>query len=151
SATTNKSATTFYGAMRLTYDRLATKYPAKKIWLVLPQKRYDESVNYGGGDYYAYRKAQIDVAREYGIPTIDLYNNFPNTKPTFYATNMLNDTHFSAIGNDLVAEIITRSLLGNGNSGNVDTLPALPTANGTYTLKLTVLDGVNTFSWIIDS
>lgn len=30
---------------------------------------------------------------------------------------MLNDTHFSAIGNDLVAEIITRSLLGNGNSG----------------------------------
>ena len=151
SATTNKSATTFYGAMRLTYDRLATKYPAKKIWLVLPQKRYDESVNYGGGDYYAYRKAQIDVAREYGIPTIDLYNNFPNTKPTFYATNMLNDTHFSAIGNELVAEIIARSLLGNGNSGNVDTLPALPTANGTYTLKLTVLDGVNTFSWILDS
>ena len=70
-------------------------------------------------------KHKLDVAREYGIPTIDLYNNFPNTKPTFYATNMLNDTHFSAIGNDLVAEIIMRSLLGNGNSGNVDTLPAL--------------------------
>ena len=25
--------------------------------------------NYGGGDYLSYRKAQIDVAREYGIPT----------------------------------------------------------------------------------
>ena len=147
SATSNKTATNFYGAMRLTYDRLATKYPGKKIWLVLPQKRYDESTNYGGGDYLSYRKAQIDVAREYGIPTIDLYNNFPNTKPTFYATNMLNDTHFSAVGNDLVAEIIMRSLLGNGNSGVVDKLPALPTTNGTYTLKLTVLDGVNTFSW----
>lgn len=150
SATSNKTATNFYGAMRLTYDRLATKYPSKKIWLVLPQKRYDESTNYGGGDYLSYRKAQIDVAKEYGIPTIDLYNNFPNTKPTFYATNMLNDTHFSAVGNDLVAEIIMRSLLGNGNSGVVDKLPALPTANGTYTLKLTVLDGVNTFSWVLD-
>jgi hypothetical protein len=29
--------------------------------------------------------------------------------------------------------------------------PALPTGNGTYILKLTVLDGVNTFSWILDS
>ena len=63
----------------------------------------------------------------------------------------LTDTHFSAIGNDLVAEIITRSLLGNGNSGVVETLPALPTTNGTYALKLTVLNGVNTFSWILDS
>jgi lysophospholipase L1-like esterase len=150
--------TTFYGAMRMTYKRLANKYPGKKIWLVLPQKRFDESVNYGGGDYLSYRKAQIDVAREYGIPTIDLYNNFPNSKTeisgggvSFYDTNMLNDTHFSAIGNDLVAEIITRSLLGNGNSGNVDTLPALPTTNGTYTLKLTVLNGVNTFSWVSDN
>ena len=48
---------------------------------------------------------------------------------------MLNDTHFSAVGNDLVAELITRSLLGNGNSGVVETLPTLPTTNGTYTLK----------------
>jgi hypothetical protein len=149
--------TTFYGAMRMTYKRLANKYPGKKIWLVLPQKRFDESTNYGGGDYLSYRKAQIDVAREYGIPTIDLYNNFPNSKTeitsgvSFYDTNMLNDTHFSAIGNDLVAEIIMRSLLGNGNNGSVDVLPPLPTTNGTYTLKLTVLNGVNTFSWILDS
>ena len=70
---------------------------------------------------------------------------------SFYDTNMLNDTHFSAIGNDLVAEIIMRSLLGNGNSGVVETLPALPTTNGTYTLKLTVLNGVNTFSWVSDN
>ena len=143
--------------MRMTYKRLANKYPSKKIWLVLPQKRFDESTNYGGGDYLSYRKAQIDVAREYGIPTIDLYNNFPNSKTeitsgvSFFDTNMLNDTHFSAIGNDLVAEIITRSLLGNGNSGVVETLPALPTTNGTYTLKLTVLDGVNSFSWVSDN
>jgi hypothetical protein len=149
--------TTFYGAMRMTYKRLANKYPGKKIWLVLPQKRFDESNDYGGGNYLSYRKAQIDVAREYGIPTIDLYNNFPNSKTkitggvSFYDTNMLNDTHFSAIGNDLVAEIITRSLLGNGNSGVVETLPALPTADGTYTLKLTVSNGVNTFSWISDN
>ena len=64
---------------------------------------------------------------------------------------MLNDTHFSAVGNDLVAELITRSLLGNGNSGVVETLPILPTTNGTYTLKLTVLNGVNTFSWVLGS
>ena len=156
SPTEANDKTTFYGAMRMTYKRLANKYPGKKIWLVLPQKRFDESNDYGGGDYLSYRKAQIEVAREYGIPTIDLYNNFPNSKTkisggvSFYDTNMLNDTHFSAIGNDLVAEIITRSLLGNGNSGVVETLPALPTNNGTYTLKLTVSNGVNTFSWISD-
>ena len=33
-------------------------------------------------------------------------------------------------------------------SGVVETLP---TTNGTYTLKLTVSDGVNTFSWVLDS
>ena len=49
SATTNKDKTTFYGAMRVTYETLAAKYPGKKILLVLPQKRYDEDTNYGEG------------------------------------------------------------------------------------------------------
>ena len=84
----NKDKTTFYGAMRLTYDRLAAKYPGKKILLVLPDMRN----TYGGGSYYHYLKAQVEVAKEYGIPIVDLYHNFPNAKPTFYATNMLNDT-----------------------------------------------------------
>ena len=142
--------------MRLTYDRLATKYPAKKIWLVLPQKRFDESTNYGGGSYLAYRKAQIEVAREYGIQTIDLYNNFANggggnTAPTFPTTTMLNATHFSAIGNDIVAELIVRALLGNGNSGSVDVIPPLPTTAGTYTLKVVIsAQGIPTFSWVED-
>jgi lysophospholipase L1-like esterase len=112
----NKDKTTFYGAMRLTYDRLATKYPNKMIWLVIPQKRYDENTDYGGGIYHQYLKAQVDVAKEYGIPTIDLYNNFPNSKPTFYNTYMLNDTHFNEYGNDYVAELIARSMIGGGNS-----------------------------------
>ena len=47
SATTNKDKTTFYGAMRVTYETLAAKYPGKKIFLVLPQKRYDEDTDYG--------------------------------------------------------------------------------------------------------
>lgn len=112
----NKDKTTYYGAMRLTYDRLATKYPHKMIWLVIPQKRYDENTDYGGGIYHQYLKAQVDVAQEYGIPTIDLYNNFPNSKPTFYNTYMLNDTHFNEYGNDYVAELIARSMIGGGNS-----------------------------------
>ena len=94
------------------------------------------------------------MAHEYGIPTIDLYHTFPNSKTTavsngvtFYAMNMLNDTHFSAAGNNLVAEIIMRSLLGNGNSGVVDKLPPLPSVNGNYTIKLTVLNGVYTLTW----
>jgi lysophospholipase L1-like esterase len=149
----NKDKTTFYGAMRVTYDRLAVKYPAKKIWLVLPQKRFDEATNYGGGDYLSYRKAQIEVAKEYGIPTIDLYNNFANggggTVPTFPTTTMLNATHFTAIGNDMVAELITRALIGNGNGGSVDIIPPIPQVNGTYVLKCVVLNGVHTFSWII--
>jgi len=154
----NKDKTTFYGAIRLTFDRLANKYPGKKIWVVLPQKRFDETVNYGGGLYADYRKAQIDVCREYGIPTIDLYNNFPNSKTTavsggttFYATNMLNDTHFSAVGNDLVAELVARALIGNGNSGVADILPPIPTTDGTYTLKVTISGGIPVFSWVAGS
>ena len=112
--------TTFYGAMRMTYKRLANKYPGKKIWLVLPQKRYLMKALIMVEEVISYRKAQIDVAREYGIPTIDLYNNFPNSKTeitsgvSFYDTNMLNDTHFSSIGNDLVRNyhtLATRSTI----------------------------------------
>ena len=138
----NKDKTTFYGAMRLTYERLATKYPGKKIVLVLPQKRYDETVNYGGGSYYHYLKAQVEVANEYGIPVVDLYNNMPGVKGTaFYATYMLNDTHWSAAGNDRVAELVARELIGNGNKGNMDRIPPIPTTNGTYTLKVTITGG----------
>jgi lysophospholipase L1-like esterase len=146
---TNKDKTTFYGAMRLTYERLATKYPGKKIVLVLPQKRYDETVNYGGGSYYHYLKAQVEVANEYGIPVVDLYNNMPGVKGTaFYNTYMLNDTHWSAVGNDRVAELVARELIGNGNKGNMDRIPPIPTTDGTYTLKVTITGGIPVFSWV---
>ena len=145
----NKDKTTFYGAMRLTYERLATKYPGKKIVLVLPQKRYDETVNYGGGSYYHYLKAQVEVANEYGIPVVDLYNNMPGVKGTaFYNTYMLNDTHWSAAGNDRVAELVARELIGNGNKGNMDRIPPIPTTDGTYTLKVTITGGIPVFSWV---
>ena len=147
----NKDKTTFYGAMRLTYERLATKYPGKKIVLVLPQKRYDETVNYGGGSYYHYLKAQVEVANEYGIPVVDLYNNMPGVKGTaFYDTYMLNDTHWSAAGNDRVAELVARELIGNGNKGNMDRIPPIPTTDGTYTLKVTITGGIPVFSWVVD-
>jgi hypothetical protein len=146
---TNKDKTTFYGAMRLTYERLAAKYPGKKIVLVLPQKRYDETVNYGGGSYYHYLKAQVEVANEYGIPIVDLYNNMPGVKGTaFYNTYMLNDTHWSAAGNDRVAELVARELIGNGNKGNMDRIPPIPTTDGTYTLKVTITGGIPVFSWV---
>ncbi len=146
---TNKDKTTFYGAMRLTYERLAAKYPGKKILLVLPQKRYDETVNYGGGSYYHYLKAQVEVANEYGIPIVDLYNNMPGVKGTaFYNTYMLNDTHWSAAGNDRVAELVARELIGNGNKGNMDRIPPIPTTDGTYTLKVTITGGIPVFSWV---
>ena len=35
--------------------------------MVACHKNADESKHHGGGDYLSYRKAQIDVAREYGI------------------------------------------------------------------------------------
>jgi lysophospholipase L1-like esterase len=145
----NKDKTTFYGAMRLTYERLAAKYPGKKIVLVLPQKRYDETVNYGGGSYYHYLKAQVEVANEYGIPVVDLYNNMPGVKGTaFYDTYMLNDTHWSAAGNDRVAELVARELIGNGNKGNMDRIPPIPTTDGTYTLKVTITGGIPVFTWV---
>lgn len=148
SATTNKDKTTFYGAMRVTYETLATKYPGKKILLVLPQKRYDEDVDYGGGSYYHYLQAQVIVANEYGIPIVDLYHNMPGVAGTsFYTTYMLNATHWTAAGNDRVAELVAKELIGNGNKGNMNDLPAIPTVDGTYTLQVTIVNGIPTFSW----
>ena len=102
----------------------------------------------GGGSYYHYLKAQVEVANEYGIPIVDLYHNFPNTKPAFYDTYMLNDTHFSAVGNDWVAELVARELIGNGNKGDMDVIPPIPTTDGTYTLKVTITGGIPVFSWV---
>lgn len=145
----NKNKTTFYGAMRVTYETLAAKYPGKKILLVLPQKRYDENTNWGGGSYYHYLKAQVEVANEYGIPVVDLYNNMPGVKSTaFYTSYMLNDTHWNAAGNDRVAELVMRTLLGNGNKGNMDRIPPIPQTDGTYTLQVTIVGGVPTFTWV---
>jgi len=151
---TSRTITDYYGALRLTFERLATKYPGKKVIVVLPQKRFDEGVKYGtGASYYAYRKAQIDICKEYGISTVDLYNNFPNSKlgsaPTAYSTNMINDTHFSATGNNLVAELVARHLIGNGNSGSVDSLPPIPSTDGTYKLQVVITGGIPTFSWVV--
>lgn len=148
---TNKDKTTYYGALRTTFDIIGTKYPGKQVLVVLPQKRYDEDTNYGGGSYHAYRKAQEVVCDEYSIPTVDLYRNIPGKKETaFYDTNMLNDTHWSAVGNDLVAETVARKLIGNGASGYVDTLPVAPQADGNYVLKVAVVNGVPTFKWELE-
>ena len=98
------------------------------------------------GSYYHYLKAQVEVANEYGIPVIDLYNNMPGVKNTaFYTAYMLNDTHWNAAGNDRVAELVMRALLGNGNKGNIDRIPNVPTADGTYTLQVTIASGIPTF------
>lgn len=37
-----------------------------------------------------------------------------------------------------------------GNSGIVNVIPPLPSENGTYVLKCVVLNGVHTFSWIVE-
>ena len=66
-------------------------------------------------------------------PVVDLYHNMPGVKNTaFYTTYMLNDTHWNAAGNDRVAELVARELIGNGNKGNMDRIPNVPT-DGTYT------------------
>ena len=61
---------------------------------------------------------------------------------------MLNDTHFSAVGNDWVAELVARELIGNGNKGDMDVIPPIPTTDGTYTLKVTITGGIPVFSWV---
>ena len=76
----------------------------------------------------------------------------PGVKNTaFYTAYMLNDTHWNAAGNDRVAELVMRALLGNGNKGNIDRIPNVPTADGTYTLQVTIASGIPTFAWILNT
>jgi len=58
--------------------------------------------------------------------------------------------NWSAAGNDRVAELVARELIGNGNKGNMDRIPPIPTTDGTYTLKVTITGGIPVFSWVVD-
>lgn len=51
-------------------------------------------------------------------------------------------------GNDIVAELVARELIGNGNKGDMDLIPPIPTTDGTYTLKVVITDGIPVFSWV---
>ena len=55
-----------------------------------------------------------------------------------------------AVGNDKVAELVARELIGNGNKGDMDLIPPIPTTDGIYTLKATITGGVPVFSWVAD-
>lgn len=138
--------------MRTTYKKLYEKYPGKRIYLILPQKRYDENTTYStGASYKHYRDAQIEVANEYSIPIIDLYDLMPGKKGTAaYNTYMLNDTHWNALGNERVAELVARHLIGGGNTVSRKELPPIPQANGNYVLKLVITNGIPSFSWVAE-
>ncbi|MFA5720037.1 MAG: hypothetical protein WC939_03150, partial [Acholeplasmataceae bacterium] len=41
-----------------------------------------------------------------------------------------------------------RELIGNGNKGDMDVIPPIPTTDGTYTLKVTITGGIPVFSWV---
>lgn len=165
----NQNAATYYGALNLTIQRLQTKYPKKKILFVIPQKRFDETENYGvehnttyanAGSYAAYRQAQILVCQWHGIKYVDLYTEFPGT-PKYangvsgalsdaYKLYYLNDTHFSATGNQFVADLVGRALASDSTAGtDFMPLPALPREAGSYKLTLT-LDSkmIPVLSWV---
>ena len=49
----------------------------------------------------------------------------------------------------IVAELVARELIGNGNKGDMDLIPPIPTTDGTYTLKVTITGGIPVFSWVV--
>jgi lysophospholipase L1-like esterase len=142
---------TFYGALRVMLTRAETKYPGKPIYWIMPQKRSDESTNYGGGAYSSYRKAIVDVCNEFGVQIIDWYNMIPNLAGTpGYSQYMLNETHFNHAGNTLVANIVRKALIGSLPDAKVKEyeLPAIPQTNGTYKLQVVITGGIPAFSWV---
>jgi lysophospholipase L1-like esterase len=83
---TDRTASTFYGALHVLYSGLINKYLGKKIVVITPTHRIALS-GLTGDDYVAnpdtnknlkdYVNAEREVAEYYGIPVLDLFKSFP--------------------------------------------------------------------------
>ncbi len=67
---------TFYGALKLLYDKVIVAHPESEVFAVTPLHREKEK-NYGleGLELLDYVNAVREVASLYSIPVIDLWNN----------------------------------------------------------------------------
>ena len=96
----DKTPLTFYGALHDLYSRLQTKYPNAQIFAITPLHfdNDEQEVNSRGaerkGGLLAYVNAIKAVAKEFGIPVIDAFNDW-NMKPII---DKENDPYFSADG-----------------------------------------------------
>lgn len=67
---------TFYGALKITYDKIIAKYPLAKVVVATPIRRKVEldGVNANGNSLREYRDAIVNMAFEYSFTVLDLYS-----------------------------------------------------------------------------
>lgn len=104
--------TEFKSCMMYAIEKLLTKYPHLKIRFITPTWRNDGNVaNSKGYKLSDYCTAIIDVAKGYGIPSYDLYNNCEInaiTKALYLNADYL---HQSEAGDVLLADKIAKYLM----------------------------------------
>lgn len=122
---TDKTNTTFYGALDVLFSLLKEKYPDSKIVVLTPLHRIGEESTCGlpiGKDYRKpegshplkdYAKALKEKAKEHSLPIIDLFEeqrlnpNDEEVKEKYF----IDTTHPNALGHELLAEIVAQKLL----------------------------------------
>ena len=113
--------TTYLGAARYSLEKLWNSYPNLKILLLTPMYRYwddtqtdsDEKTFAGGKHFYEFGEGLLQVAKEYKVPALDLYETLGINK--FNRTHYFpptDGTHPNDIGRELLGNKVAAKLLG---------------------------------------
>ena len=113
-----KSEYTYKGALRNCIERFRKLNPNIKILLVTPSFTWYEEQgttcleqDFGGGTLDKYIAAQKEVAEEYGIPVVDVFDNtYPHDSWEHKPAYMEDGVHPNAVGREMIAQRIAQAL-----------------------------------------
>lgn len=105
-------ATTFYGALHLLCDRLATRYATIPVGIVTPQYSGDQDAQTS-----PYHEATKEVCGHYGFPVVDLKREgqTPYWLASFKASYCVDNLHLNEAGNLILSrrvEAFLRQMTG---------------------------------------
>lgn len=108
SAITNKDVYTFYGALRVLIDGMATSFPDRKIGFFTPMFRVNcTQPNQQGHTLKDYANAIIQVCEEYGIPVLDLYR-ISGINANNHVTLLADGLHPKGLGHQFISRKIAK-------------------------------------------
>lgn len=105
----DSTSNTFYGCVKLAFDKVIEKFPLATIIVITPLPRTnDMNLNRRGEKLIQYVDAIIDMSEDYSFPILDLYrkSNFHRYNTTFKNLYMPDELHPSTAGQELLSKKI---------------------------------------------